>query len=59
MNLEIDEAQRQELRSLLERRLGEMGSLIHHSDNAQVRQELRDRRDSLRSLLELLEPAAA
>jgi hypothetical protein len=59
MYVELDEVQLKELRHLLERRLDEMSSMIHHSDNAQVRHALRDERETVRSLLGLLEPAAA
>lgn len=51
MVIEIDEAQTEVLREVLEARLGNLASEIRHTDSPRVRQELRAERETIRSLL--------
>jgi hypothetical protein len=59
MVIELDTAQSTVLRELLELRLGNLSSEIRHTDSPRVRQELRDERELLRSILSLLQEEAA
>jgi hypothetical protein len=54
MRIELDSVQCVTLREVLETRLGNLSSEIRHTDSPRVRQELRDEREVLRSLLELV-----
>ena len=59
MTITFDEAQCAALRELLEARLGNLSSEIRHTDSPRVRQDLREERETIRSLLLSLEAAAA
>lgn len=59
MMIELDAAQAEVMRALLNNRLANLSSEIRHTDSPQFRQELRDERELLRSVLAKLEPAAA
>ncbi len=59
MVIELDEAQAEVLREVLEARLGNLASEIRHTDTPRVRQELREERETIRTLLLAIQPAAA
>ena len=59
MTIVLDSAQAAVVREVLETRLGNLSSEIRHTDNPRVRQELRDERTVLRSVLEQLQVDAA
>lgn len=59
MNIEINAAQCEVLRRLVEQRLTNLGSEVRHTDTPSVRQELREEREVLRNVLPMLEPVAA
>jgi hypothetical protein len=55
MPIELTEAQRAELRELLQATLADLSSEIADTDNATYRQRLRERRTILESVLPLLD----
>ena len=57
MHIELSEAQRRELRELLRSSLGDLSTEIADTDNPSYRNSLRDRRELLQSVLNLLEGA--
>lgn len=59
MMFEFDEKQTLVMCEVLENRLGNLSSEIRHTDSPRVRQELRDERDVLRSVLSMLHERAA
>jgi hypothetical protein len=57
--IEIDEQQREVLRSLVETRLSYLSSEIRHTYSPPMRQDLRGEREALRSLAAVLAPRRA
>jgi len=55
MDLELNHDQAEELRSLLDTALGDMSHEIAATDNAQYREQLRQRRDLLTTIRRSLE----
>jgi Mg2+ and Co2+ transporter CorA len=57
--LQLSEAERGLMVELLQRELDELHVEIHHSRTSTMTEELRQRREVVRSLMERLQPAAA
>lgn len=56
MIIDLDDAQHTVLCDLIAWRLSNLSSAIRHTDNRGMRQELRDEREVLKSLVVLLSP---
>ena len=57
--LDLTAAQAAVVRTVLEQRLGNLSSEIRHTDTPRFRQELRDEREELRSVVSQLQALAA
>ena len=59
MNIELSAAQAVVVRRVLEQRLSNLSSEIRHTDSPRIREELRDEREELRSVVLKLHDVAA